>query len=469
MRRIIGFILTLCLAACNLNSTGSSAPIEGSVPMFQSEVGMATTRVITLEQIGTIEAGVRVRIGLVRYENGSWIYTISTRDSHPPVDARESQLAWAPGEAPGAPTPTLRFSSDTSSVYRFITTTDVGDIPANTRVRVQETRLENNAWVYVIVTEDERHTAEATDGQIVEAPVSTNPNFTSDIASGFRFVTIEQVGDIPAGTLVLIGEVIMRDNEWLYVIFTEDNRRAEARDWQLDYAPYVTPGFVPTAMFWSELGMGVMRVITLEDVGLIPAGTKVRVSSATFNGREWVYTIVMDDERTFADAREAQLAWAPDEIPGAPTPTAGLQGVGMGYRYVTTEQVGDIPAGTEVAISMMWIRANVWVYDIVTESGIHAEAFESQLRLSPDITPGPTPTTMFQGELGMGVYRVVTLVQIGAIPANTRVRVSMAMFDGREWVYTIATLDGVYEEARGSQLAYAPGETPGAPTPTATP
>jgi hypothetical protein len=473
MRRILCFMLAICLAACNLNNSSDSfgaAPIDTSPPIFQSEVGMGTTRVITLEQVGEIEAGTRVHLGVVQQGDDGWIYSISTDDNQLAAVARESQLAWAPGEIPGAPTPTMRFSSDTSGVYRFMTTVDVGDIPANTRVRVQETRWENNVWVYVIVTEDERQTAEATDGQLVEAPASMpNANFSSDIANGFRFVTTESVGNIPTGTLVTIGEAIMRNNEWIYVIFTEDNRRAEAHDWQLEYAPFVTPGFVPTAMFQSELGMGTERVITLEQIGVIPAGTKVRISTATFDGREWVYTIVMDDDRTFADARESQLRWAPNETPGAPTPTAGLQGAGMGYRYVTTEQVGDIPAGTSVAVSMMWMRENVWVYGIVTESGLYGEAHESQLRLSPDITPGPTPTTMFQSELGMNVYRVITLVQVGAIPANTRVRVSMAMFNGRGWVYTIATSEGIYEEASASQIAYAPGETPGAPTPSATP
>jgi hypothetical protein len=474
VQRLLILLLALFLAACNpdtstepIDSTSEifgAAPLVGTPrPVFQSEIGMATTRVITLEQIDTIPAGVRVRISTAVLVDNEWLYTIGMEASENYADARESQLAWAPGEIPGAPTPTVRFSSDTSSVYRFITTEAVGEIPANTLVRIQETRFENGGWVYVIVTQDERHTADARESQITIAGSGTPVSafYNSDIGNGYRFITIEQVDTIAPNTRVAIVQTEMRSNQWVYIISTEDGRQAAALDWQLEYAPDVTPGYIPEMLFYSELGMGVTRVITLVNVGEIPANTRVSLSTASFDGMQWLY--IISDGKTTAEARESELAYAPGELPNAPTPTAAFQDAG--YRYLTTETVGIIPANTLVQLSTTWIQNNERMYGILTEDGRYAEARESQLTLSPSVTAGATPTAMFQGEVGMGVYRVITLEPIGGIPVGTRVSVSMAMFDGREWIYTIATHDGIYAEARGSQLAYALGETPGAPTP----
>jgi hypothetical protein len=296
--------------------------------------------------------------------------------------------------------------------------------------------------------------------------VTPTMSFVGEMGYGYRLVLTETVGNIPANTRVAISHAELRGNNWIYIVYAEDGRQAEVLERQLAYAPDVTPGYIPPMRFQGEIGMGVMRVVTLEQVGSIPAGTKVRVSTASFNGTEWVYSIATQDDATFADARESQLEYAPDATPGAPTPTAGLDINASGYRYITREQIGDIPAGASVAVMSMWMQNNEWRYSIATVDGVYAEAREEQLQPAPDITAGPTPTANFQSELGMGVYRVITLVQIGAIPANTRVSVSMATFDGRDWVYTIATRDGVYEQASGEQLAYAPDATPGAPTPS---
>src|SRR5574341_2176418 len=79
----------------------------------------------------------------------------------------------------------------------------------------------------------------------------------------------------------------------------------------------------PTAAFGSLIGLGGYPLITTEQVGSIPPGTRVRISSALFDGQGWLYQIVAIDEQTMADAREHQLAYAADFTPG-PTPTLQL-------------------------------------------------------------------------------------------------------------------------------------------------
>ncbi|MFN8375171.1 MAG: hypothetical protein U0694_20135, partial [Anaerolineae bacterium] len=254
----------------------------------------------------------------------------------------------------------------------------------------------------------------------------------------------------------------------IYTITTQDGRRAEAHSWQIDYAPDITPGFVPTMMFSGAVGYGVLQVVTIEPLGEIPAGTKVSLNGATFDGREWLYTLQTTDGLVYEGARASQLRWAPGVTPNAPTPTAAFQG--SGYILITLEQIGEIPAGTRVGIGSMYMQGGVWIYQITTQDGLYADAHASQLAYAPGVTPGaPTPTALFNSEFGMNVYRVVTLVQVGPIAAGTRVRVSSGYYDGFEWVYQIATEDGVFADASASQIAYAPGETPGMPTPTMTP
>ncbi|MFN8372829.1 MAG: hypothetical protein U0694_08125, partial [Anaerolineae bacterium] len=230
MKRFALLFLIISVSACNLNSsveTPGAQPIGTPPPVFQSELGMGTTRVITIEAVNLIPANTRVRLSTATYVEGEWLYTIVVEGTEAYTTARESQLAWAPGEVPGAPTPTMRFSSDTSSIYRFITLENVGDIPANTRVRVEETRWEDNGWTYVIVAEDEHQRAEARESQLAAAPETPSASFfNGDIGNGYRFITLENVGDIPANTSVAIAQVDMRQNEWIYTITTQDGRRA---------------------------------------------------------------------------------------------------------------------------------------------------------------------------------------------------------------------------------------------------
>lgn len=77
-----------------------------------------------------------------------------------------------------------------------------------------------------------------------------------------------------------------------------------------------------------------------------------------------------------------------------------------------------------------------------------------------------TPTAIYNNEIGMNVFRVITLTAVGDIPAGTAVRVATAMYNGSTWMYTIATRDEHFGTATQSQLAYLPNGGAGEPTAT---
>ncbi|MBN1565706.1 MAG: zf-HC2 domain-containing protein [Anaerolineae bacterium] len=142
------------------------------------------------------------------------------------------------------------------------------------------------------------------------------------------------------------------------------------------------------------------------------------------------------------------------------TPTAVYRGsIGMGYLMMTTEQVGEIATNTRVRISYAWQDNDGWWYNIVAEDEIRqADARTWQLTYAPDVTPGPTPTNVFQYLVGNGDYRFVTREQLGAIPSYTAVRIDAAWYDGVEWNYTIVSQAGASATARLSQIQYPPPE-----------
>ena len=76
----------------------------------------------------------------------------------------------------------------------------------------------------------------------------------------------------------------------------------------------------PTARFGWIIGMQQMWVVTKEQVGAIPAGTAVRIGSAHYDGKGWLYDITAGDN-VFEEARDEQLDFAAGVTPGAPTPT----------------------------------------------------------------------------------------------------------------------------------------------------
>lgn len=74
----------------------------------------------------------------------------------------------------------------------------------------------------------------------------------------------------------------------------------------------------PTAVFSREIGMNVFPAVTLEDIGAIPAGALVRISTVRFEDGEYIYQIATEND-VFADARESQLEVAPGYTLGSPT------------------------------------------------------------------------------------------------------------------------------------------------------
>jgi hypothetical protein len=299
--------------------------------------------------------------------------------------------------------------------------------------------------------------------------------YGQSIGTGYVMITTDQVGAIPPNTLVRISHATYNDGiGWLYVVVMEDERTiGEAYEWQLTYAPGVTPGPTPTAEFDGGLWAG-YGLVTTTQVGNIPAGARVRIGGAWFDGYGWRYTIVMEDEQTVAEARASQLAYAPG-FPLTPTqvwpvtPTAvWRETIGTGYDMLTTEQVGSIPANTRVRIVYAWHDGTDWVYAIQSEDFRTADARTWQITRSMGPTPiGATPTDVFQ-YFQDSDYHLKTREQVGSIPANTWVRIYGAWYDGAMWRYQIVTRESVLAEAAQYQLIYPPLENPD-PTPTPTP
>jgi hypothetical protein len=150
---------------------------------------------------------------------------------------------------------------------------------------------------------------------------------------------------------------------------------------------------------------------TIGGVSFIPAGTVVSAYPSHMTYVEgtsalWYYQITPidlmnnppDDSVGYysAIAREDQLTPVPDATPG-PSYDA-LEGsefsreIGMGPRFVTLEDVGDIPAGTLVGISTGQPGCTAWNFQIVTEDYSLIEwATPDQLEYAPGVTPGATP------------------------------------------------------------------------------
>jgi hypothetical protein len=256
--------------------------------------------------------------------------------------------------------------------------------------------------------------------------------------------------------------------------------------------PFDATGPTPTAVFdFPPPG----ALITLEDVEDIPAGTRVVVSSTWWSeqtGR--IYSISTLDYSLSAEAREDQLGYAPDYIPGKPTPSALYNdpmysspcGLLMTTEDIALDQpVGDISfiaAGTHVSAypsQMTYVEGvgTVWMYWVTSIDVLNnppdnqfeyysAQAREDQLTPVPDATPGPRYEDLagsdFSREIGMGP-RFVTLEDIGDIPEGTLVSISTGQPGCAAWNFQIMTEDySLVEWATPDQLDYAPGVTPGA-------
>lgn len=195
------------------------------------------------------------------------------------------------------------------------------------------------------------------------------------MAAGVSLITTEAIGSIPPRTPVRVQGMRYDGQKWLYQIVTTDGRRgAEARENQLMYAPGVTPyAPTPTSPYYNASGY---VFVTTEQVGEIPPDTSVGIGSSSMDENGWLYHISTQDGRT-AQARVHQIRWADDITPNAPSPTSPL----AGDRFITTEQVGEIPPDTRVGIGSSWFDGRRWHYQIFTEDNSQsAEATADQLR-----------------------------------------------------------------------------------------
>lgn len=157
------------------------------------------------------------------------------------------------------------------------------------------------------------------------------------------------------------------------------------------------PAITSTPIFSRELGMGGFPAITLEQIGVIPANTRVNVSTATSRDGA-VYYSIYDADGNYEDARESQLAFAPDVTPGAPTPTSAFRELlQQGTVYARTlVDVEGIPAGTIVRLGPSRNGDGEIVFEVYNdELGLRGEIPESQLEVvevEPYIVSTEIPT-----------------------------------------------------------------------------
>jgi putative zinc finger protein len=225
-------------------------------------------------------------------------------------------------------------------------------------------------------------------------PTPSPSDLSSMIGMGYVFITTENVGAIPSGSRVRISSATQDANgDWLYLIVTQDEQlSAQATASELAWAYDATPGPTPTSPI-DESGWSGYDMITTTDVGAIPANTRVRITSGWFNGIEWRYTIVTEDNQTTAEAGLSQLTYAPNFTPG-PTPTAMYgRAIGTGGAVVMTlVTVGNIPPNTPVTIGSAWFDGTTWHYDVSTADGLSGEALENQLGFVNFGIAMPTPS-----------------------------------------------------------------------------
>lgn len=75
---------------------------------------------------------------------------------------------------------------------------------------------------------------------------------------------------------------------------------------------------VPAAAPFSEMvGRSTYNLLTISDVGAIPANTPVRIAEVRWDGANWQYMILPQSENTFAEAFSWQLTY----LPMTPVPT----------------------------------------------------------------------------------------------------------------------------------------------------
>jgi len=211
-----------------------------------------------------------------------------------------------------------------------------------------------------------------------------------------RVVLREPIGEIQWGVQGVIQNTGYEPGSgtWYEVKFGEQIIRV--REIQLDSVSVLAP--TPTMRFDFRGRDGSYTLMLREPVADFPAGTRVTIGSAMFNGVEWELHVTTLSG-TPLRVRESQLEIPPDELlhppmtatPAPPwqpaaSPTAGLMHYmgSDGYPLLTTAPIGSVPANTRVRIINMRLEADGWLYTVVAEGrNASFEAHESQLTPAP--------------------------------------------------------------------------------------
>jgi hypothetical protein len=212
----------------------------------------------------------------------------------------------------------------------------------------------------------------------------------------YPVILAEDAYGYPAGTKVQINSGRLgTDGEWIYMVAPKDGLGFEVGQSQLTFpldGP-ANPAQEPVSALRDEIGMGGYRLIITENVGIIPAGTRVHISHARLDWGEWWYVIADEREQGFVEVRQWQLAYAPGIQPGA-TPT-------MIYDYpvwnranplMLAEAVQGFPAGTRVWITSSTLGPDGWRHEVRNDDYLRVIVNESQLIIPPDAPPDPTIT-----------------------------------------------------------------------------
>lgn len=269
-------------AAFGTTDGGPAAPTPTAEYAFV--VGTQSYILIAAEQIGPIRFGELVRLAYSLYDGNATHYGIVTADGRTAV-AREDQLAfaprgsgtWVPTQRPGWPDPTPTFE-----FFDLPFTTGSGDFPLTPLV--------------------------SRDGVIAGEPVRT-------------------------GSAHYDGEYV------IYQVVTADGRTAVYKQHELrlrpDFTPQPTPTWyatsipspthdprepTPTSIFDADLRAGGVIFYTLVHVSAdIPIGTRVQITSAYYDGQDWLYTITAVDTFKSGAVRDYHLSRTPP--PPGPQPT----------------------------------------------------------------------------------------------------------------------------------------------------
>jgi hypothetical protein len=127
-----------------------------AAPRFLSSIGSADYPLVTTMVVDTLLPYARVRIGHPWFNGDEWVYPAISDDGRGVFAILEQRLDYAVStgitETPGI-TPTPVFGGMDMMEANLMTTVPIGDIPVNTRVRIETMHYNGIEWVYVMVTD----------------------------------------------------------------------------------------------------------------------------------------------------------------------------------------------------------------------------------------------------------------------------------------------------------------------------